>query len=234
MASSWLETLFLSIWPRRQKNCCISAASCGSHSLSSLLNIPPTHTCTPFYNLPSCVCLWTLIINSHNIFSCIPIDPRIETSLICSLLLDIFSSPVSFFSKLWQAVQILAVCCSPLILCQTFLLHKYTRISEEMQSDIRWPQKHSSLWYTVFKNEKKKSQLLHSRFQSWYINDDEGQVVLILKNNLKAKSIVFFIVTHWSILSLKKQVRKWEIKILWNIPLLWKCDIQYFHSHCKV
>lgn len=139
-----------------------------SHTLSSLLDIPPqhTHTHTPLYNLPSCVCPWTLIIDAHNIFSCIPIDPLIETSLICSLLLDIFSSPVSFFSKLWQAVQILAVCCSPLILRQTFLLHKYTRISEKMQSDIRWPQRHSSLWYTVFKIVRKKGQLLRLRLVS--------------------------------------------------------------------
>lgn len=128
-----------------------------SHTIFTTQHTPNTHTCIPFYNLPSCVCPWTLIIDAHNIFSCIPIDPLIETSLICSLLLDIFSSPVSFFSKLWQAVQILAVCCSPLILRQIFLLHKYTRISEKMQSDIRWPQTHSSLWYTVFKIVKKKN-----------------------------------------------------------------------------
>lgn len=45
---------------------------------------------SPVYKLPSSVCLWTLIIDAHNIFSCIPIDSLIETSLICSLLLDIF------------------------------------------------------------------------------------------------------------------------------------------------
>lgn len=85
----------------------ISAVSCGPHSLSSFLSqylhsstSASTHTHIPFYNRPSCVCPWTLIIDAHNIFSCIPIDPLIETSLICSLLLDIFSSPVSFFSKL--------------------------------------------------------------------------------------------------------------------------------------
>lgn len=61
----------------------------------------------------------------------------IERSLICSLLLDIFPLLSLSFPNSWQAVQILAVCCSPLILCQTFLLHKYTRTLEEMQSDIR-------------------------------------------------------------------------------------------------
>jgi len=152
MPSSWLEMPFSSHTNKYKTTVSLIWAALFifiSLTLASLLNNTlQTHTHTYsislFYNLPSCVCPWTLIIDAHNIFSCIPIDPLIETSLICSLLLDIFSSPVSSFSKLWQAVQILAVCCSPLILRQTFLLHKYTRISEKMQSDIRWPQRHSA------------------------------------------------------------------------------------------
>lgn len=155
MASSWLETLFSSIWPRRQKNYCISAASCGSHSLSSLLNIPPRAPLSITYPPPVFACGHLSSIHTTS-FPASPSIPLLKQASFAVSFLTFFSSPVSFFSKLWQAVQILAVCCSPLILCQTFLLHKYTRISEEMQSDIRWPQKHSSLWYTVFKNEKKK------------------------------------------------------------------------------
>lgn len=98
----------------------------------SLLNIHPAHMCT---SLP-CVCLWTFIINSHNIFSCIPIDPPVlkQASFAVSSL-TFFSPLLSLpFPNSWQPVQILAVCCSPLILCQTFLLHKYTRISQEEQN----------------------------------------------------------------------------------------------------
>lgn len=123
-----------------------SAATSRLQCLCGPFWVLPPHKGISFNNLSSRVCLWTLMINSHKIFSSISIDRLIETSLICSLLLDIFSpSPVSFFSQLWQAVQILAVCCSPLILCQTFLLRKYTRIWEEMQPYLRWPWQHHSM-----------------------------------------------------------------------------------------
>lgn len=69
----------------------VSAATSRLQCLFSLFRILLTHKGISFNNLSSRVCLWTLIINSHKIFSSIAIDPLIETSLICSLLLDIFS-----------------------------------------------------------------------------------------------------------------------------------------------
>lgn len=68
----------------------VSAATSRLQCLFSLFRILLTHKGISFNNLSSRVCLWTLIINSHKIFSSIAIDPLIETSLICSLLLDIF------------------------------------------------------------------------------------------------------------------------------------------------
>ena len=218
---------------------CIHAASCGPHSLSSLLkDIARTDTCIPFYKLPSYVCPWTRIIDAHNIFPCIPIDPLIETSLICSLLLDIFfPSPVSFFSKLWQAVQILAVCCSPLILRQTFLLlHKYTRISEKMQSDIRWSQKHSSLWYTVLKwwNWKKKSasslgywvdiKMMMTVFWHWKIIENPSplqsaswHVELIVTQETTKKDqegIPFKMYRYLILMDIRQPVFPWPLEII--------------------
>lgn len=143
----------------------------------SLLNIHPTHMCT---GLP-CVCLWTFIINSHNIFSCIPIDPPVlkQASFAVSSL-TFFSPLLSLpFPNSWQPVQILAVCCSPLILCQTFLLHKYTRISQEEQNKknkkkaIRHQMATRTLQLVIYsffflRRRLEKSQLLSEVVNKWW------------------------------------------------------------------
>lgn len=103
-----------------------------------------------------------------------------QASFAVSFLTFFFSSPVSFFPQRWQAVQILAVCCSPLILCQTFLLRKYTRISEEMQSFIRWPTTFTAC-DTVFK--------INSPLISWYF-----QVQIMYLVNIK---FISFFLTQW-------------------------------------
>lgn len=73
----------------------------GTHPSFPLLypHIPPHLP----HSLPSCVCQWTRIIDVH-FFSCIPIDPLIETSLICSLLLDIPPHPPSSCLFLFQTL----------------------------------------------------------------------------------------------------------------------------------
>lgn len=120
------------------KNCCLSAASRGPHFRHHFSHtiftaqLPSQHThISHFYRHPSCLPMDTYHRCTQHLFF-IPIDLLIETSLICSLLLDIFfPSPVSFFSKLWQAVQILAVCCSSLILRQTFFFANIQRFQRK-------------------------------------------------------------------------------------------------------
>lgn len=78
------------------KNCCLSAASRGPHFRHHFSHtiftaqLPSQHThISHFYRHPSCLPMDTYHRCTQHLFF-IPIDLLIETSLICSLLLDIF------------------------------------------------------------------------------------------------------------------------------------------------
>lgn len=158
MAYCSLETLFSSLSNNQQ----IVKTLFHLSSLGGCLYLHFSHTFFNIYCISPPVTYPPVFARGHlssmhtTSFPASPSIPLLKQASFAVSFLTFLSSPVSFFSKLWQAVQILAVCCSPLIHRQTFLLHKYTRISEEMQSDIRWPQIHSSLWYIFFQNCKKK------------------------------------------------------------------------------
>lgn len=118
---------------------------------SSLLNFPPNIPIYPTSIGTPRVCPWTLIIDAHNIFSSSPSIFLLKQASFAVSFLTFFSlSCLILFQTLTGCADFGSLLFFPNP-SPDFLLCKYTEISEKMQSDIRWSQRLSSLWYTVFK-----------------------------------------------------------------------------------